>query len=85
MNPDSVSVNDGDTVVWKPVGGTINSFDFTDDSIFSSSPHNSSGVNWQATISSSAPGEIDTYTVNVTNDAGNTFTIDPNLTIHQGG
>lgn len=86
VTPDSLKVNDGETVTWQPVGGTINHFTFDDTSVFSSQPHQvSDSDNWEAVMDKNAPAEIDNYTVNVTNDAGSTFTIDPNLKVQQGG
>lgn len=84
VTPNPITVNDGDTVIWTPSGGTINSFSFSNTSVFSTQPHQATGSsNWEAVIKTDAPTTIDTYTVTVTSDSGATFVIDPELDIDQ--
>jgi len=86
VDPDPLIVEAGDTIIWEPVGGTINSFSFKDNKVFSKKPKKEEDAeNWKAITDKKSKAKNDTYTVNVTTDDNITFDIDPELTVHQGG
>ena len=84
VDPNPLVVTAGDTIVWKPVGGTINFFLFHDDSVFSKVPEKlKSAENWEAIIKTGIETDNDNYGVNVTTENGTTFKIDPQLEVNQ--
>jgi len=85
VNPDPLVVTAGDTIIWKPVGGSINSFLFQDNTVFESAPEKiKNGESWKAVIKSGVQINNDVYGVYVTaGSGGEAFKIDPSLQVIQ--
>ena len=82
--PDKVTVNEGDTVTWNPTQGTILAIEPASGSsnLFSSGPSSGSGDSWVATAGNTPGTEDYNIQVKVASD-GNTYWIDPKLTVKQ--
>ena len=85
VTPNPLKVNPGDTVLWEPVGGTIDSFSFGDNKVFSKKPKQLKNLqSWEAEIDKNSKAVDDKYTVYVTADSGEKFGVDPELQVGQG-